>query len=100
MMNINMQDLTWLISHAVDAGVQEYMKGVDPSLDKVKKSQAERFLESRGYKKDALQVDRGGAAAPGEVGRDAELCAVFLLGRDKEGYVHREGERDLQQLNT
>lgn len=37
MMNINMQDLTWLISHAVDAGVQEYMKGVDPSRDKVKK---------------------------------------------------------------
>lgn len=78
MININMQDLTWLISHAVDAGVQEYMKGVDPSLDKVKKSQAERFLESRGYKKVMLSKwTEAGLLHPVKSG-ETQNCALYF----------------------
>ena len=77
MINITMKDLTWLISHAVDAGVQEHMKGIDPSQDKMKKSQAERFLKERGFRPVMLlKWAEAGLLHPVKSG-ETQNCAVY-----------------------
>ncbi len=48
-MNIEMKDLLSFVSLAVDAGVQRYMKSVEPSQDRIKQSEAKRFVAKLGY---------------------------------------------------
>ncbi len=43
-MNIELKDLLGLISEAVDAGVQKYVKSIDPAADYIKQSEAKRYI--------------------------------------------------------
>lgn len=54
-MNIELKDLLSLISEAVDAGVQKYVKSIDPAADYIKQSEAKRYLSRMGYKPAQLQ---------------------------------------------
>ena len=48
-MNIPLQDLMSFVSQAVDAGIQGYIKSVEPNRDRIKQSDAKRYLVQRGY---------------------------------------------------
>ena len=48
MINVSMHDLLSLVSSAVSAGVQDYIRGISPDQDRVKQADARRFLKSRG----------------------------------------------------
>jgi len=54
-MNIELKDLLSLISEAVDAGVQKYVKSIDPAADYIKQSEAKRYISRLGYKPAMLQ---------------------------------------------
>ena len=54
-MNIELKDLLGLISEAVDAGVQKYVKSIDPAADYIKQSEAKRYISRLGYKPAMLQ---------------------------------------------
>jgi len=54
-MNIELKDLLGLISEAVDAGVQKYVKSIDPGADYIKQSEAKRYISRLGYKPAMLQ---------------------------------------------
>ena len=43
-----MHDLLSLVSSAVSAGVQDYIRGINPDQDRVKQADARRYLKSRG----------------------------------------------------
>lgn len=48
MINVSMHDLLSLVSSAVSAGVQDYIRGTNPDQDRVKQADAKRYLKSRG----------------------------------------------------
>ena len=54
-MNIELKDLLSLISEAVDAGVQKYVKSIDPAADYIKQSEAKRYISRMGYRPAMLQ---------------------------------------------
>ena len=54
-MQIELKDLLSLISEAVDAGVQKYVKSIDPAADYIKQSEAKRYISRLGYKPAMLQ---------------------------------------------
>lgn len=54
-MNIEMDDLLSFVTAAVDAGVQRYMKSVEPDADWVKLSEAKRYVKRLGYKPVMVQ---------------------------------------------
>jgi hypothetical protein len=54
-MNIELKELLSLMTEAVDAGVQSYMKSVEPTKDFIKQSEAKRYIAKLGYKPAMLQ---------------------------------------------
>lgn len=54
-MNIELSDLLSLITDAVDAGVQSYIKSIEPAQDHIKQNEAKRFIAKLGYKPVMLQ---------------------------------------------
>ena len=60
-MNIELKDLLSLVTDAVDAGVQKYVRSCDPSADYIKQGEAKRYLQKLGFKSAMLQrwVDSG-----------------------------------------
>jgi hypothetical protein len=60
-MNIELKDLLSLVTDAVDAGVQKYVRSCDPSADYIKQGEAKRYLQKLGFKAAILQrwVDSG-----------------------------------------
>ncbi|MBR4533924.1 MAG: hypothetical protein IKO85_05205 [Bacteroidaceae bacterium] len=55
MVNVTLQDLQQLISYAVDAGIQSYQRGIDPDGDRIKRSEAERYVKRVGFQPVMLQ---------------------------------------------
>ena len=48
-MNIEMKDLLAFVTLAVDAGVQSYMRSVEPAQDRIKQSEAKRYVSRLGF---------------------------------------------------
>ena len=48
MIAVTLQDLQQLITNAVDAGIQSYVKERNPKGDRVNKSTAQRYLKRQG----------------------------------------------------
>ncbi len=48
-MEIDMKDLLRFVTLAVDAGVQKYMKGVEPAEDRVRQADAKRYIARMGF---------------------------------------------------
>ena len=48
-MRISLNDLRNIISTSADIGVQRYIKTMDPENDRIKQSEAKRYLEKMGY---------------------------------------------------
>ena len=49
-MNIELKELLSLMTEAVDAGVQSYIKSIEPTSDFIKQSEAKRYIAKLGYK--------------------------------------------------
>lgn len=54
-MNIELKELLSLMTEAVDAGVQSYIKSIEPTSDFIKQSEAKRYIAKLGYKPAMLQ---------------------------------------------
>lgn len=54
-MNIELGELLSLMTEAVDAGVQTYIKSIEPTSDYIKQSEAKRYIAKLGYKPVMLQ---------------------------------------------
>jgi hypothetical protein len=54
-MDIELKDLLSLMTDAVDAGVQKYVRSCDPAADYVKQGEAKRYLQKLGFKAAMLQ---------------------------------------------
>lgn len=54
-MDIALKDLLSFVTVAVDAGVQSYMRSVDPDTDYVKQSEAKRYISRLGFRPVMLQ---------------------------------------------
>lgn len=54
-MNIELGELLSLMTEAVDAGVQTYIKSTEPTSDYIKQSEAKRYIAKLGYKPVMLQ---------------------------------------------
>ena len=76
-MNISLENLHDLLSMAVDAGIQGYMRKIDPKSDNIKQSEAKRYLTRYGMRPYMLQkmVDAG-VVTPVKVG-DKQNSAVW-----------------------
>lgn len=53
-MEIRLQDLLQFVSTAVDAGVQSYIRSVEPGLDRIKQSEAKRYVSRAGFQPAVL----------------------------------------------
>lgn len=54
-MNIEIRDLLDFVTCAVDAGVQSYIKSIEPDQDYIKQGEAKRYIAKLGYKPAMLQ---------------------------------------------
>ena len=54
-MDIELKDLLALVTEAVDAGVQSYVRSIDPQSDYVKQGEAKRYLQRMGFRPAMLQ---------------------------------------------
>lgn len=86
-MNIELKDLLSLVTDAVDAGVQKYVRSCDPSADYVKQGEAKRYLQKLGFKAAMLQrwVD-GGLLTPVKTS-DAQNASVLYSLADIKALV-------------
>jgi hypothetical protein len=76
-----------LVSDAVDAGVQKYVRSCDPGADYIKQGEAKRYLQKLGFKAAILQrwVD-GGLLTPVKTG-DAQNASVLYSLADIKALV-------------
>ena len=86
-MNIELKDLLSLMTDAVDAGVQKYVRSCSPQADYIKQAEAKRYLQKLGFKAAILQrwVD-GGLLTPVKTS-DAQNAAVFYSMADIKALV-------------
>lgn len=79
-MEIELKDLLSLVTDAVDAGVQKYMRSCDPQADYVKQGEAKRYLQRLGFKAAMLQrwVD-GGLLTPVKTGDAQNASVIYSL---------------------
>ena len=49
-MNIEIKDLLAFVTQAVDAGVQTYMRSVEPTSDRITQADAKKYVKKMGYK--------------------------------------------------
>lgn len=86
-MDIELKDLLSLVSDAVDAGVQKYVRSCDPGADYIKQGEAKRYLQKLGFKAAMLQrwVD-GGLLTPVKTG-DAQNASVLYSLADIKALV-------------
>lgn len=54
-MDIELKDLLAFVTEAVDAGVQSYVRSIDPQSDYVKQGEAKRYLQRMGFRPAMLQ---------------------------------------------
>lgn len=86
-MNIELKELLGLVTEAVDAGVQQYVRSCDPDSDTIKQSEARRYLQKLGYKPAMLQrwVD-GGLLTPVKTG-EAQNASVLYSKADIKALI-------------
>lgn len=86
-MEIELKDLLSLMTDAVDAGVQQYVRSCDPQSDYIKQGEAKRYLQRLGFKAAMLQrwVD-GGLLTPVKTG-DAQNASVLYSLADIKALV-------------
>ena len=79
-MDIELKDLLSLMTDAVDAGVQKYVRSCDPSADFIKQGEAKRYLQKLGFKAAMLQrwVD-GGLLTPVKTGEAQNASVLYSL---------------------
>lgn len=54
-MDIELKDLLSFVTEAVDAGVQSYVRSIDPQADYIKQSEAKRYIQRLGFRPAMLQ---------------------------------------------
>lgn len=54
-MNIALEDLHEFVAFAVDAGIQGYIKRIEPAADRIKQADAKRYIARYGYKPATLR---------------------------------------------
>ena len=54
-MNIEIRELLDFVTQAVDAGVQSYIKSIEPEQDIIKQAEAKRYIAKLGYRPVMLQ---------------------------------------------
>ena len=86
-MEIELKELLSLVTDAVDAGVQQYVRSCDPGADFIKQGEAKRYLQKLGFKAAMLQrwVD-GGLLTPVKTG-DAQNASVLYSMADIKALV-------------
>ena len=79
-MEIELKDLLGLVTDAVDAGVQKYVRSCDPNADYIKQGEAKRYLQRLGFKAAMLQrwVD-GGLLTPVKTGDAQNASVIYSL---------------------
>ncbi|MBR4500023.1 MAG: hypothetical protein IKP11_05740 [Paludibacteraceae bacterium] len=79
-MEIELKDLLSLVTDAVDAGVQKYVRSCDPSADYVKQGEAKRYLQRLGIRPAMLRrwVD-GGLLTPVKTGDAQNASVIYSL---------------------
>lgn len=80
-----MHDLLTLVSSAVSAGVQDYIRGTDPGRDRVKQSEAKRYLKSRGFQPVMLRKwTEAGWLHPVKNGEAQNSATIYSLAEVKK----------------
>ena len=79
-MDIELKELVSLMTDAVDAGVQQYVRSCDPKSDYIKQSEAKRYISRLGFRPAMLQrwVD-GGLLTPVKTGDKQNAPVLYSL---------------------
>lgn len=80
-----MHDLLSLVSSAVSAGVQDYIRGINPDQDRVKQADARRYLKSRGIQPVMLRKwCDAGLLHPQKTGETQNCATIYSLAEIKK----------------
>ena len=79
-MDIELKDLLALMTDAVDAGVQQYVRSCDPQSDFIKQGEAKRYISRLGFRPAMLQrwVDSG-LLTPVKTGDAQNASVIYSL---------------------
>lgn len=79
-MDIELKDLLALMTDAVDAGVQQYVRSCDPQSDFIKQGEAKRYLQRLGFKAAMLQRwTDSGLLTPVKTGDAQNASVIYSL---------------------
>lgn len=79
-MEIELKDLLSLMTDAVDAGVQKYVRSCDPDADYIKQGEAKRYLQRLGFKAAMLQRwTDSGLLTPVKTGDAQNASVIYSL---------------------
>ncbi len=84
-MNIEMKDLFAFVAMAVDAGVQSYMRSVEPSSDCINQADAKKFVKKMGFQ--PVMLSKWSAArliTPVKVGERQNAPVMYSLAEIKK----------------
>lgn len=85
MVEMTLEDLKRFVSDCCSAAVQDYVRGVDPERDKVKQSEAKRYLKSRGFMPVMLKRWTSiGLLHPQKTGETQNCATLYSLAELKQ----------------
>lgn len=83
-MNIELKDLLAFVTQAVDAGVQTYMRSVEPTKDQIRKAEAKRYIAKMGFQPVMLRKwSDAHLLTPVKVGERQNAPVVYSLAEIK-----------------
>ena len=76
------------VSQAVDAGIQGYINSREPRKDRIKQSDAKRYLEQQGYQTTALKRwVEAGLGTPIKKGKARNAAVWYSLTEIKKAWL-------------
>ena len=83
-MNIELKDLLAFVTQAVDAGVQTYMRSVEPTKDQIRQAEAKRYIAKMGFQPVMLRKwSDAHLLTPVKVGERQNAPVVYSLAEIK-----------------
>lgn len=83
-MNIELKDLLAFVTQAVDAGVQTYMRSVEPTKDHIRQAEAKRYIAKMGFQPVMLRKwSDAHLLTPVKVGERQNAPVVYSLAEIK-----------------
>lgn len=87
-MEISIEDLLAFVTQAVDTGIQDYLRSIEPASDRINQAEAKKYLKKRGVEPARLQDwSKKGLLRPVKTGDRQNARVLYSLAEIKRAIM-------------